>query len=276
MISKRYQLGKDALRVVDQRHPWIYRSHLSSAADTFKNGQWLHLVDHQNKTVAYGVYEKTGLIAVRVFKFGATAPDTRWFREMVTKALARRKPLLKYTNGFRALHGENDGLPGVVIDVYERSAVLQTYATSVDGLGRYLAQVVAQVLGLSTIVWKIPSKRRSPKPVAPLRILRGHPPGNVTVREGKIALIVPITEGQKYGTWIFRRARWILPVPTIPCTPNDKNGSRPIFLPGSNSSRKKRNSTSLSWIPRRWRRKPRRSPSRCAPTARSTPWRWST
>ena len=116
---KRYQLKKDVARVVRLGHPWIFRTHVSSAADTFENGQWLRLVDAENVILGYGIFEKEGLIAIRVLKQGKTPPDSEWFGKKLETALGKREKLRTFTNSFRALHGENDGLPGVVLDIYD-------------------------------------------------------------------------------------------------------------------------------------------------------------
>src|SRR4051812_38743521 len=115
---RRYQLKKEAAAIVLSGHPWIFRTHLSSAADVFASGQWLSLVDSKNEALGYGIYEKEGLIGVRVLKRGSRPPTRDWLHAQVDKALARRQNVRGYTDSIRALHGENDGLPGVVIDVY--------------------------------------------------------------------------------------------------------------------------------------------------------------
>ena len=205
---KRYQLKKEAVGAVRQGHPWVYRSRVSTAATVFKSGQWLQLVGAQNETLGYGLYEDDGLIAIRVFKQGATAPDARWVQGKIDKALARREALRKYSDGFRAIHGENDWLPGIVVDVYGDTAVLQTYANSVDTLGRYVGAAIASRLKLRNLVWKFPVKRKLTKEN---RVLRGHLPREIKIREGKLNLTIPVGEGQKSGAFLDLRGlrKWV-------------------------------------------------------------------
>lgn len=200
----RYQLKKEAARVVLSGEPWIFRTHMSTAADSFKNGQWLKLVDTENEHVGYGIYETEGLIAIRVLKRGSRQPDYPWIATQIEKAIAKRENVRKYSNAWRALHGENDNLPGIVLDVYGEVGVLQTYSATVDGLGRYAARIAAGRLGLKSIVWKLPVKRaRQERSTS--RILRGADPGLVKFREGKLQLAVQITGGQKSGTFLDLR-----------------------------------------------------------------------
>lgn len=208
---KRYQLNKDALRVLNSNHPWIFRSHLSSAADVFKTGDWLRLVDSENKTAGYGIFDKEGLIAIRNLKKGETAPEVTWFQKKVQTALKKREQVRKFSTGFRAVHGENDGLPGIVIDVYADTLVLQTYASSVDALGRYIAELVLKEIGGRNILWKIPKKRKGVRPDQEFRVLRGKNPGMIVFNEGKASFTVDVGEGQKSGTFLDLRGlrKWV-------------------------------------------------------------------
>jgi 23S rRNA G2069 N7-methylase RlmK/C1962 C5-methylase RlmI len=208
---QRYQLTKDAARVVLTGHPWIFRSHLSSAAEVFRTGQWLRLVDAQNETLGFGIYDREGLIGIRVLKQGSPVPEPAWFGKKIEAALAKREKLRAYTDAFRALHGENDGLPGVVIDVYGDTAVLQTYAPSVDVVGRYLAERLASRLELKNLVWKLPVKRKGREGETGFRCLRGHVPAAIRAREGKLQITVEVGEGQKSGTFLDLRGlrKWL-------------------------------------------------------------------
>ncbi len=205
---KRYQLKKEAVNALKQGHPWIFRGKVSTAAEVFQSGQWLTLVGAQNEILGYGVFETDGWIAVRVLKQGTTLPDAEWAVGRVRKAIAKREQLRKFSDAFRAVHGENDGLPGIVVDVYGDTAVLQTYVPSVDALGRFVGAAVVQALGLRNLLWKLPVKRKSERGD---RILRGKSPGEIVIREGKLKLTIPVSEGQKSGAFLDLRGlrKWL-------------------------------------------------------------------
>jgi 23S rRNA (cytosine1962-C5)-methyltransferase len=206
---RRYQLSKEAVRVAASGHPWLFRTHLSSAAEVFTDGQWLELVDGQNRVVAYGIFHAEGLIGVRLFGGGAEAPTAESLSRRIDAILARRANLRKFSNAFRAVHGDNDGIPGVVGDVYGDSLILQTYSSSVDSLGRYVAALLVKKLGLKNSVWKTPSRRRAPKKEQ--RVWRGRAPGLVEVKEGKLTYSVDLASGQKSGAFLDLRGlrKWI-------------------------------------------------------------------
>jgi 23S rRNA G2069 N7-methylase RlmK/C1962 C5-methylase RlmI len=206
---RRYQLKRASARAVLGGHPWIFRGALSSAADVLRDGEPLYLVDGANQVLGFGYYESRGAIAIRVVKRGATPPGAAWLRHTVERAVERRAPLRAGTDAFRAIHGENDRLPGVVVDVYGRTAVLQTYARGADPLGRLCAGHVRRLLGLDTVLWKPALRRISAGP--PLRRLWGPEVDEVTVREDDRHYTVPLEVGQKSGLFLDLRGlrRWL-------------------------------------------------------------------
>lgn len=210
-IQKRYQLSKEGVRVLERGHPWIFRSHLSSASDIFPNGQWLKLVGHENEILGYGIYEREGLIAIRILKRGKNPPSISWRKQFIVNRLEKRRELRNYTDAFRAIHGDNDGLSGVVFDVYANAGVLQTYAPSVDSLGRWAASFLRRQLALTHVLWKLPVKRKSENQSASTRVLFGSSPGTIRIREGQLHLAVDLQHGQKSGAFLDLRGlrKWV-------------------------------------------------------------------
>ncbi len=213
LVPRRYQLKKEAAWSTKSGHPWIFRSSLSQAASIFSDGQLVQLVDPENKPLGFGIYQENGVVAVRVFRLGEHPPDTAWFRKQVTKAIKKRENLRKYTSAFRAIHGENDGLPGIVVEVYNETIVLQTYASSVDAYGRWVAAEVAAQLGLKNILWKQPAKRVAAEgdTTAKVRILRGKVGELEKFREGQMEFAADLKSGQKSGTFLDLRGlrKWV-------------------------------------------------------------------
>jgi 23S rRNA (cytosine1962-C5)-methyltransferase len=222
----RYQLRKEAVGVVLRDAPWIFRDHLSSAAEVFEDGQWLRLVDGKNRVLGYGLYEARGAIAIRVLRRGELPPDPAWLSAQVKAALARRAPLREGdpapTDAFRVLHGESDGLPAVVVDVFADTLVVQSYSAGANAIARLAARWIARELGATRILMK-PAQRRQGSPSAPseARWLLGgagdrQPAAAVTFREGALELTCDPSEGQKSGAFLdlrgLRRAVAAMPL----------------------------------------------------------------
>ena len=208
---RRYQLRKSSLRVVESGHPWLFRGQLSSAASVFRDGQWLALVGPDNRPVATGIYEAEGAIAVRVLERSTRPPDAAWLDERVATALEKRAPLAGETDAFRALNGESDGLPAVVVDVYGDTAVLLTYSTGAEAMGRLAAAHVRRRLGLRRVLWKTAHRRRGDAEPGLRALCGGLPDGPLRVREGALELWLDVPGGQKSGAYLDLRGlrRWV-------------------------------------------------------------------
>jgi 23S rRNA (cytosine1962-C5)-methyltransferase len=208
MKPRRYQLRKEAVAIVRGGHPWLFREQMSSAAGVFADGDWLRLVDGQNRVVGHGVYEAEGAIAIRVLRTGDARPDAAWVRERLRDALARRAPLAARTDGIRLVHGESDGLPAVVVDRFGEALVVASYTVGTDALARYVARVLAGetsgVVGPARHVVLRPARRRR-GPALPARVLRGSPPDVVRFTEDGIAFAVDLAAGHKTGTYLDLR-----------------------------------------------------------------------
>lgn len=200
----RYQLRKEATGVVLRGAPWIFRDHLSSAAEVFGDGQGLRLVDGRNQVLGYGIYEARGAIAIRVLRRGAEAPSAAWLAQQVDAALAKRQALRDETDAFRALHGESDGVPAVVVEVLGGVVVVQSYSVGADGLARLAARQVAQRLGVHEVVQKPPQRRLAGG--GELRWLRGGGGARlVSFREGALTYWCDPLAGQKSGAFLDLR-----------------------------------------------------------------------
>lgn len=201
MKPRRYQLTKDAAAIIARGHPWIFRDALSSAAQVFRDGDLLKLVDGSNAVVAHGTYEAEGAIAIRVLRRGPARPDAAYLRTTLATALARRAPLEARTTGIRLVHGESDGIPAVVADQFGDTIVVTSYALGSDALARFVARELRT--RAPHVVLK-PALRRRGEPV-PARTLFGAPLSIATFVEDGLAFAVDLAEGQKTGTYLDLR-----------------------------------------------------------------------
>jgi 23S rRNA (cytosine1962-C5)-methyltransferase len=121
-------------------HPWVFRKALAQVPK-IPPGSVVDLAEG-GKFVARGYFDPHSAIAVRVLtRNPRQSIDAAFFAQRVKQALAERRSLidLQDTDSFRLLHGEGDGLPGVVVDLYGRYAVLKLYSA---GLTPYRGLIV--------------------------------------------------------------------------------------------------------------------------------------
>lgn len=198
MKARRYQLSKDAVAIIGRGHPWIFRDQLSSAAQVFRDGDLLRLVDGKNAVVAYGTYEVEGAIAIRVLR---EQPSAASLATLLRAALDRRASLRARTDGIRLVHGESDGIPAIVADRFGDTIVVTSYSAGSDAYARYVARLLRGEA--PNIVLAPPHRRRGP--VHASRVIAGTPPAVARFTEDGLAFAVDLAEGQKTGTYLDLR-----------------------------------------------------------------------
>jgi 23S rRNA (cytosine1962-C5)-methyltransferase len=181
-------------------HPWIYRNHLPQEL-SLPNGSWVHL--RSGKAEGYALWDQGSPIALRLFS-RRQVPDSVWFRARVTEALSLRAPLrAASTTAYRLLYGEGDGIPGLTLDVYDRYAVIVTYADSVDTLVPQVVRAVREQVELDGIV----QRRRAPAESSErVVLLEGRePPRPLLVTEYGVRFLADLYAGQKTGLFLDHR-----------------------------------------------------------------------
>lgn len=150
------KLSRDLTKKIKQGHPWVFCDALS---DPPKNevGVIGKLVDRKNKFVAFGIYLSEGQLSFRVLSLVDKVPGEDLVKERILRAIEIRKVIVSNkTNAYRLLNGEGDLLPGVVVDIFGKTGVLQ-----LDGIGPFhfydrkvIAQFIGEELSLDCVYFK--------------------------------------------------------------------------------------------------------------------------
>lgn len=118
-------------RSAKKRHPWVFESSIKKISKEGKAGDLAIIYDQKkNKFIALGLYDPDSPIRLKLIQFGESAKiDEKWFEHIFEKAFLKRESLLQTdTNSYRLIHGENDRLPGLIVDVYDQVAVIKIYS----------------------------------------------------------------------------------------------------------------------------------------------------
>ena len=110
------------------RHPWIFSGAVRAVEGNPALGETVAVVDAKGETLGWGSYSPSSQIRVRMLSFDAACvPDADFVTGLVAASVGRRADFWVngYTNAFRLVHGESDGLPGVVADWYDGWVVVQ-------------------------------------------------------------------------------------------------------------------------------------------------------
>ncbi|HEX9780443.1 MAG TPA: class I SAM-dependent methyltransferase [bacterium] len=113
-------------------HPWVYDRAIRRQSHAGAPGDLAAIYDGRNRFLAVGLYDPASSIRVRVLQTGRPVPIARpWFVRRLQDAARVRLPLSACrTTGYRLAHGENDGLPGVVVDRYDDILVVKLYTNA--------------------------------------------------------------------------------------------------------------------------------------------------
>jgi 23S rRNA (cytosine1962-C5)-methyltransferase len=196
----------DAARRVRAGHPWVFdRSVAHAPADAAAGapaGTVAVVFDPGRRYAGVGLWDPTSPIRVRILAHGShTTIDADWVTGTVAASIARRRHLAAdpATSAYRLVHGENDGLGGLVVDRYGDVAVVKLdTAAWVPWLGA----VLDALDGMSTVVLR--GSRRSG--LGPATALRGRlPDAPIPYRENGLVFDADVVAGQKTGAFLDQR-----------------------------------------------------------------------
>lgn len=125
------KLTNVAEKSVKKGHPWVFENSIEKGPkDTAMAGSLCVLFDRKaNKPFAYGLWDPEEIIRVKIISFERHLKmGIDFWKQQLQKAKDKRENLLKNVNGFRAIHGENDSFPGLILDIYDQVGVLKIYS----------------------------------------------------------------------------------------------------------------------------------------------------
>lgn len=206
------RVTKDALRQIRGGHPWVYESSITQTSHEGHPGDLAVVFDDNRRFVAIGLFDPDSPLRMRVLhRHKPRSIDAEFWFEAISTALDIRAPLAEDpdTNAYRCIHGENDGLPGLVVDRYD-----DTYVVKLDTAAwlvhlRDVVPVLAQITGAARIVLRL---SRSTKADAELMgisdgavLLGTAAPDVVPFRENGLRFDADVVRGQKTGHFLDQR-----------------------------------------------------------------------
>ncbi|MCB0657970.1 MAG: class I SAM-dependent rRNA methyltransferase [Saprospiraceae bacterium] len=204
---KRVSLKRNKENILAMQHPWIFSGALLTEGE-LEDGAWVEIVDRNQRVVATGHYQNHS-IAVRILAFGTIPDKEAFYRLRVQEAfqLRRRLGLIRPdSNIFRLIHGEGDLLPGLIIDVYGSTAVIQCHSIGMHLDVPVIASVVSELDGIDQVYDKsqdaLPAQYRATMQNG---YLVSSPETDAECRENGLSFHVDWEQGQKTGFFIDQR-----------------------------------------------------------------------
>ena len=208
MKSLHLKSGRD--KSLKRRHPWIFSGAVGKVDGAPANGETVLVKSAEGQPVAVAAWSPQSQICARVWSFDCSVfVDGKFFQEKIKRAVALRSslPAFHHTNALRLVHGESDGLPGLIVDRYADVLVAQFLSAGAEHWREAILDALVEATGCEAIY------ERSD---AEVRQLEGLPPRAGFARGNREATRCPIVEhglhfrvdveaGQKTGFFLDQR-----------------------------------------------------------------------
>lgn len=209
MPSKIIRLKKGKEELLFRKHPWVFSGALQKIDKDIEDGDLVEVQTFDNQFVGTGHYQGGGSIAIRIISFDAIEHLQEFWHNRIREAVHYRNTLeipSSLTNAYRLIHGEGDGLPGLIIDIYDTIGVIQCHSIgmhrSIDLIKQSLQK---NIPSLETLY--VRCKDTLPEIYASTvqnEFILGQAHETV-IKENGIDFSINIVEGQKTGFFLDQR-----------------------------------------------------------------------
>ncbi|MBQ0062280.1 MAG: class I SAM-dependent rRNA methyltransferase [Bacteroidales bacterium] len=200
--------GKD--ESLKRFHPWVFSGAIAKADAKIEEGELIEIINSDNEFIAIG-HAQIGSIAVRVLTFKREPINVAFWEHRLAVAYDLRRSIglaeSENTNAYRLVHGEGDNLPGLIIDVYDRTAVMQAHSVGMHVCRMEIAQALQKVMAgvIDNIYYKSET-------TLPYKAELGQEDGYIVgggeecvARENGLLFHVDWLQGQKTGFFVDQR-----------------------------------------------------------------------
>jgi 23S rRNA (cytosine1962-C5)-methyltransferase len=196
-------------------HPWVFKQAVANVGSGVEAGDEVLVIDPHGKILGRGLYSPRSAISVRLYTSQGSQPiDQEFFAQQIEKALQRRRSIglpssdpQPRSTGFRLVHGEGDGLPGLIVDRFEDALVVQLGTIGLQRRRGELCEALQALTGASAIIERTPASLAKLEgfELAETRSLYGEMPEVLRFDELGIRHELPIQLSQKTGYYFDQR-----------------------------------------------------------------------
>ena len=191
-----------------RRHPWVFSGAIAKVEGEPAVGETVRVLGSDGAALALAAFSPQSQIRARAWTWDVEeAVDAAFFRRRLQAALAYRAGMAVDADAVRLVHGESDGLPGLVVDRYGDHLVAQFSSAGVDAWREAIADALVELAGVPNVFERSDADVRTLEGL-PVRVgvLRGAaPPVPLVIREHAIQIEVDIPGGHKTGFYLDQR-----------------------------------------------------------------------
>ena len=210
MSNKKVYLKPGKEESLKRFHPWVFSGAIARIEGEPEEGEIVDVYTSKKEFIACGHYQ-IGSIAVRVLSFAQVEINREFWKSRLTVALDLRRSLglvdNPENNTYRLVHGEGDNLPGLIVDVYDRTAVMQAHSAGMHVYRLEIAEALAEVMEgiVENIYYKSETTLPFKADLGPENgFIKGGSPENIAMENG-LKFHVDWLKGQKTGFFVDQR-----------------------------------------------------------------------
>ena len=206
------RVTSQAERAVRSGHPWLFNKAIQYQSHNGRCGDLAVIFDNKRRFMAIGLYDPDSPMRVRILQHRKSATiDREWFRGKIDTAVTLRASLqTDQTNACRLVHGENDGMPGFVLDRYDQTVVLKLYTAAwIPHLNPVLEAILSKINPERVVLRLSRQMQKQPDLLFGLTdgmVLHGaRVTAPVPFRENGLKFTADVLKGQKTGFFLDQR-----------------------------------------------------------------------
>ncbi len=204
---RRLVLGPSHDRRVRSGHPWVFSNEVRRIEGDPQPGDAVEVRSDRGDFLGTAYFNPHSLIIARILSRQPESIDeVDFFRRRFTQALAYRQSLYPDTTALRLVHGEGDGLPGLVVDRYGETLSIQLLTLGMDRRRDLILQALVELLSPAAVVARNDVAVRELEGLdQKVEVLAGNPPERVVVTENGLEFEVDVLGGQKTGHFLDQK-----------------------------------------------------------------------
>ena len=210
MSAPRLTLKPGRERSLLRRHPWVFSGAIGKVQGSPQSGANVEVRAADGAFLAWAAYSGASQIRARVWSFDeAEVPGPELFRKKIEAALALRRAAIpaQASDAFRLVHGESDGLPGLIADRYADVLVVQIVSAGCERWREPLIEILRETSGCARVYERSDTEGRGLEGLAPRSgaVSGAGPDGPTRILEHGIKYEVDVVSGQKTGFYLDQR-----------------------------------------------------------------------
>ena len=206
-VNARIILKKGRAKSINNFHPWVFSGAVERVEGEFEPGDVVKIYSFDDQFQAKGFINPQSKIFARILSFEDVPINRDFFRNRIWRALAfREKYLARFSNGYRLLNSDADGLSGLIVDRYQHYLVVQISSLGMYRLKSVMVELLKELVQPEGILERSESVALEDEGLQPAReVLWGTIPDRIQIEEYGVKFWVDVVQGQKTGFFLDQR-----------------------------------------------------------------------